>query len=52
MGDKVNTYFKKFQETGKIEDYLAYAKHKKTKLNIDIQKGTNNGINRRDNSKH
>ena len=50
MGDKMNKYFKKFEETGRIEDYLTYAKHKKN--NSISQKDTNNGINRRDSSKH
>ena len=46
----MNKYFKKFEETGRIEDYLTYVKHKKNKS--ISQKDTNNGINRRDSSKH
>ena len=48
MGDLMNKYFKKFEETGRIEDYLAYARYKKNSVS---QKESNNGINRRDSNK-
>lgn len=47
----MNIYFRKFQKTGKIEDYLNYVKHKNNVKNDNmIDKGYNNGTNRRDNS--